>query len=184
MSLWPPSFAIANAVLPSLARNVTSAPPREQHIDDPHVPVRRGRHQRRLPVFVLRVDVRARRIIACTSSSPFTAAANITGVRAFYQNQGSASPATLAQSSNRITHHLMTPSDRGRTLKERIGHRLETQVTRSSWLLHSRDVGSARFACMPHRCASGSVGQPSADELTGRQHPGTLGPAARARLWI
>jgi len=87
MSLWPPSFAIANAVLPSLARNVTSAPPREQHIDDPHVPVRRGRHQRRLPVFVLRVDVRARRIIACTSSSPFTAAANISGVRAFYQNQ-------------------------------------------------------------------------------------------------
>jgi len=87
MSLWPPSFAIANAVLPSLARNVTSAPPREQHIDDPHVPVRRGRHQRRLPVFILRVDVRARRIIACTSSSPFTAAANISGVRAFYQNQ-------------------------------------------------------------------------------------------------
>ena len=87
MSLWPPSFAIANAVLPSLARNVTSAPPREQHIDDPHVPVRRGRHQRRLPVFVLRVDVRARRIIACTSSSPFSAAANISGVRAFYQNQ-------------------------------------------------------------------------------------------------
>ena len=87
MSLWPPSFAIANAVLPSLARNVTSAPPREQHIDDPHVPVRRGRHQRRLPVFVLRVDVRARRIIACTSSSPFTAAANISCVRAFYQNQ-------------------------------------------------------------------------------------------------
>ena len=82
MSLWPPSFAIANAVLPSLARNVTSA-----HIDDPHVPVRRGRHQRRLPVFVLRVDVRARRIIACTSSSPFSAAANISGVRAFYQNQ-------------------------------------------------------------------------------------------------
>src|SRR6266498_2974296 len=39
------------------------------------------------------------------------------------------SPATLAQSSDRITHHLMTTSDRGRTLKERIGHRLETQVT-------------------------------------------------------
>ena len=46
MSLWPPSFAIANAVLPSLARNVTSAPPREQHIDDPHVPVRRCRLSR------------------------------------------------------------------------------------------------------------------------------------------
>ena len=44
-------------------------------------------HQRRLPVFILRVDVRARRIIACTSSSPFSAAANISGVRAFYQNQ-------------------------------------------------------------------------------------------------
>src|SRR5438552_15012696 len=67
------------------------------------------------------------------------------------------SPATLAQSSDRITHHLMNTSDRGRTLKERIGHWLETQVTGSSWLLHSRDVGSTRFACMPHRCAFGSA---------------------------
>src|SRR6266704_3010717 len=35
------------------------------------------------------------------------------------------SPATLAQSSDRVTHHLMSTSDREKTLKERIGHRLE-----------------------------------------------------------
>ena len=84
------------------------------------------------------------------------------------------SPATLAQSSDRVTHHLMSTSDREKTLKERIGHRLETQVTRSSWLLHSRDVGSTRFACMPHRCAFGS---------TWRFKKASIA-AARTKVWV
>jgi len=92
------------------------------------------------------------------------------------------SPATLAQSSDRVTHHLMSTSAREKTLKERIGHRLETQVTRSSWLLHSRDVGSARFACMPHRCAFGSAWRflGIAARVPGEEHHGQVAGRAHA----
>jgi len=76
----------------------------------------------------------------------------------------------------------MSTSDREKTLKERIGHRLETQVTRSSWLLHSRDVGSARFACMPHRCAFGSAWRflGIAARVPGEEHHGQVAGRAHA----